>query len=183
MCQDDYLAYISYIVKLSMKFGLTILGWCLMPNHIHLIAVPENESSMANTIGKTHGNFTLYANKSRGTSGHLWENRYYSCPMDEAHLIHALRYVDRNPVRAGLAKDSCDYMWSSAVAHSDGTDILGLIDLARWNALVNATGILWSSWVEEAEDEKMIEELRKHTINGTILTRGQAHGFCPTNEV
>lgn len=149
-----------------------------MPNHVHLVVVPASEESLGHAVGKVHGHFTQYANRTRGTSGHLWENRFYSCPMDERHVICALRYVDRNPVRAGLVEHPRDYEWSSAMAHAGESDRWGLIRMARWEELLGLFGIDWSQYVEEVDQEREIEELREHTARGVFLSRGQAPGLA-----
>jgi putative transposase len=149
-----------------------------MPNHVHLVVVPASEESLGLVIGKVHGHFTQYANRTRGTSGHLWENRFYSCPMDETHVLCALRYVDRNPVRAGLFEHARDYEWSSALAHVSGRDEFGLIRMARWEELLGSSGIDWSRYVEKVDEEREIKELKAHTARGIFLSRGQAPGFA-----
>ena len=87
-----------------------------MPNHVHLVAVPDASDSLANALRRAHGRYAMYLNARRGRSGHLWQNRFYSCALDGAHLAVALRYVERNPVRAGLAESVEQYRWSSAAA-------------------------------------------------------------------
>jgi putative transposase len=89
-----------------------------MTNHVHLIAVPEREGSLARTLGCTHSEYALALNHAHGRSGHVWQNRFFSCPLGESHLLSALRYVELNPVRAGLASEPSGWPWSSARAHT-----------------------------------------------------------------
>ena len=96
--------YLALLGEHAERRQLRILGWCLMPNHVHVIAVPELETSLAQGFGRTHNDYARYLNKLRGRSGHLWQNRFYSAPMDRGHVLRALRYVDLNPVRARLAE-------------------------------------------------------------------------------
>ncbi len=81
-----------------------IWGYCLMPNHIHLIGVPGYEESLWRTLGQTHGDYARYQNIQQRSCGHFWQARFYSCPMDHVHQWEALAYVERNPVRAGMVE-------------------------------------------------------------------------------
>src|SRR5437879_10194335 len=97
--------------------GLRLLAYCLMTNHVHLVAVPEADSSMANTFRHAHGRFSQYWNTEQNRTGHLWQNRYYSCPMEELEVGRVMAYVENNPVRAGMVERAEDFEWSSAAAH------------------------------------------------------------------
>lgn len=99
---------------------MEIWTYCLMPNHVHLLAVPETPSGLARPIGEAHRRYALAINKRQGWSGHLWQERFASFPMSEAHLLAAARYVLLNPVRAGLAEKVLDWPHSSARAHLFG---------------------------------------------------------------
>jgi putative transposase len=88
-----------------------------MTNHVHVIAVPEREDSLARSMGSTHSEYALALNYAQGRSGHVWQNRFFSCPLGESHLLRALRYVELNPVRAELASAPDGWPWSSARAH------------------------------------------------------------------
>ena len=76
-----------------------------MPNHVHLIAVPGTEESLRKAIGEAHRRYTRYINFQKGWKGHLWQGRFASYPMDEQHLLAAVRYIELNPVRARLVKN------------------------------------------------------------------------------
>ena len=79
---DDRQVYLEFLKKQADRFGLEVQGYCLMTNHIHLIATPHNEDSLAKAIGITHLLYTQYINRMHRRSGHLWQNRFYSCPLD-----------------------------------------------------------------------------------------------------
>src|SRR5690606_5977550 len=104
------------------KHGARILGYCLMTNHVHLIATPAREDSLNLAIGRTHFIYTQYINRLHGRSGHLWQGRFLSCPMDDAHAVRGMCYVERNPVRAKMTRVPWTYRWSSAAAHTGGAD-------------------------------------------------------------
>jgi putative transposase len=132
---DDRQVYLSLLKEQADKYGLEILGWCLMTNHIHLIGRPAGEDSLAKALGRTHFRYTQYINRFHGRSGHLWQNRFYSCPLGREHFWQALRYVEQNPVRAGLVRQAWKYPWSSAAAHLDGRDAAGLLNVSYWKQI------------------------------------------------
>lgn len=88
-----------------------------MGNHVHLIAVPQSEDSLARTLGRGHSEYALSLNRVEGRIGHVWQGRYFSCATSATHLLRALRYIELNPVRAKLAGAAWDWPWSGARAH------------------------------------------------------------------
>ena len=113
----DRCIYLELLSEASRLFGLAVRSYVLMTNHIHLIAVPEHEDSLGKTMRDTHGPYASYFNRRYGFCGHLWQARFYSSPMDDGHFWEAVRYVENNPVRAGIVERAEDYPWSSAAAH------------------------------------------------------------------
>jgi len=109
-----------------------------MTNHVHIVGVPTEENSLTKAVGRTHFLYTQYINRMHGRSGHLWQNRFFSCPMDDAHALHALCYVELNPVRAGMARVPWTYRWSSAAAHCGKTPSNSLLDLTAWRETMSA---------------------------------------------
>ena len=95
---EDYRAYVEFLAKHAAAEGLAIWAWCLMPNHVHLIAVPETEEALAGAIGEAHRQYTRRINFREGWRGHLWQERFFSCVLDGPHALAAARYVERNPV-------------------------------------------------------------------------------------
>ena len=116
----DYQRYLSILKEQVLRWRLRIWAYCLMTNHVHLIVMPDTAHSLARGIGDTHQRYTRYVNFREGWRGYLWQGRFASVPLDEEHLIAAMRYVERNPVEAGLVAHAADYPWSSARAHSTG---------------------------------------------------------------
>lgn len=117
---DDYRAYLALLGEQKERFGLEVRGYCLMGNHVHLVAVPPSETSLAKATGRTHFGYTHYVGRLHGRSGHLWQNRFYSCALDEDHTEAALGYVERNPLRARIVQKAWRYEWSSAAVHVGG---------------------------------------------------------------
>jgi putative transposase len=103
-----------------------------MPNHVHLIALPQREDSLAILLRRVHGRYAQYYNARDGRAGHLWQNRFFACILGPQHLWAALAYVDRNPVRAGMVTSAGEYPWSSAAAHLSGVDPSRLVDMDWW---------------------------------------------------
>ncbi len=99
-----------------------IWAYCLMRNHVHLVAVPESKDGLAKAVGEAHRRYTRYVNFREGWRGHLWQGRFKSYVMDESYLLAAVRYIELNPVRAKLVSNPADYPWSSAAAHVEGRE-------------------------------------------------------------
>ncbi|MBN1493965.1 MAG: transposase [Candidatus Omnitrophica bacterium] len=114
---NEHLTYCDLINKYAQKYGVHIIGYCLMPNHVHFILIPSESTSLARMCNTAHMKYSQYINKKHDQKGHLWQGRFFSCPLNEDHLYRALRYVERNPVRAGLTKEPWDHPWSSAQYH------------------------------------------------------------------
>ena len=115
--ENDYEEYLHLLKNYTGRFNVDILAYCLMPNHVHLIVVPNKVGSLAQAIGETHRNYTLRINLKKGWRGYLWQGRFLSYVLDERYLLSATRYILLNPVRAKLVKKAWDYKWSSAKYH------------------------------------------------------------------
>ena len=116
----DYAIYLRLAAQAFAEAGVGVWAYCLMPNHVHLIATPSTEEGLAQAVGMTHVRYTRHINSREGWSGYLWQSRFASFPMDETHLLLCARYVGLNPVRAGLTKRGVDWPWSSVRAHLTG---------------------------------------------------------------
>ena len=165
-CDDDYLAYIELLAEWCGKCGVTIWAWCLMPNHVHLIAVPQAETSLARALGEAHRRYTRRINFRENWRGHLWQERFASFPMDESHLLAAVRYVEMNPVAAGLAASPPEYRWSSAAAHLEGA-----ADLLAGASPLQDMISNWSVFLRLSTDDEL-ENLKQHERTGRPLGSG-----------
>jgi len=108
---------LQLIKEESQRFETDILAWCLMTNHVHFIAVPHAATSFARGFGEAHKRYTRMKNIRDKVRGYLFQGRFGSCVLDERHLLAAVRYVENNPVAAGMAKHTWEYTWSSALYH------------------------------------------------------------------
>ena len=116
----DYELYLDLLAEAAGRAQVAIWGYCLMPNHVHIIAVPSDEDGLRRTFRHVHRHYTGYINARMRVTGHLWQGRFSSVAMDEAHLVSAFRYVALNPVRARLVAQAQDWRWSSTAAHIAG---------------------------------------------------------------
>jgi putative transposase len=160
--EHDRADYLRLLGRYAARFGVRIWAYCLMPNHVHLIAVPAAPNSLAKGIGNAHWRFAQELNKRLRRTGHVWQNRYYSTPLDPHHLWAAVRYVERNPLRARLVRTAEEYPWSSARAHALG-ESLELLDADR--PFVGAS-FDWSAWLNDTADGLEADLLRANTKTG-----------------
>ena len=114
--RGDYALYLDLLSEAALKAKTEIWCYCLMPNHVHLIAVPSDKDGLRETFADAHRRYTGYINARLRATGHLWQGRFGSVAMDEAHLFYAVRYVSLNPVRAKLVQQAQDWRWSSVAA-------------------------------------------------------------------
>ena len=156
--------------------GVKILAYCLMLNHIHLVCVPEAEDSLAACLMRTHGRYSQYLNARRQRSGHLWQNRFYSCPLEERHLWTALRYVELNPVRAGLVAKAEEYEYSSVALHLGFKQSDRLLDLVFWRE--SGAAETWPESLQIDENEEERRRLRKATYGGMPLGSEEFVELC-----
>ncbi|MFH2046784.1 MAG: transposase [Pseudomonadota bacterium] len=120
--ENDYAVYIEIMVDCCRKHGVEIWAYCLMPDHVHLIAVPMEKRSLSSCLRSAHGRYTRYINRRTGKSGQFWQGRYSSHLLDEKYLIACTRYIEINPVKREYVDQPEDWPWSSARAHIAGTD-------------------------------------------------------------
>jgi putative transposase len=161
---EDYQAYITLLAEWCQKCGVEIWAYCLMPNHVHLIAVPASDDGLRRGIGEAHRRYSRMINFRENWRGHLWQGRFASFPMDETYLLAAARYVEINPVHARLAPDAASWPWSSARAHLACADD----ELVKVAPLLEMAGD-WRVFLAGAGEEEQINDIRKHERTGRPL--------------
>ena len=161
----DRAVYLDLLQRHCRLHRLAVAGYCLMSNHIHLIVIPRRPESLALALRNAHGRYAAYFNARHGSSGHVWQGRFYSCPLDTAHFWAALRYVERNPLRAGLAAAPEDWPWSTAAIHCGGAGG-GWLDSEIWQG--SWTPGEWRDYLRAAPDGDG-EEIRRSTHTGRPL--------------
>jgi len=164
---SDYGLYLRLLAEEAQRRHLDVLGYCLMPNHVHIVATPRTEAALAKALGRTHFRYTQYINRLHGRSGHLWQARFYSCPLDEAHTWSALRYVERNPVRARMVRKAWRYPWSSAALHVGMVNGGEFLNMKQWKGAVPPAE--WREELSGPDDDAIILALRKSTHTGRPL--------------
>ena len=163
-CDDDYRAYLSLLAPYCIACRTEVWAYSLMPNHVHLIMVPQDTDGLRCAIGETHRRYTRRINVREGWLGHLWQERFHSFLLDETHLVAAARYVENNPVRAGLCAHPEDWPWSSARAHLTGKDDV-LVRVAPMLDLIPG----WRGYLYGSPDESLADKIHAHTRTGRPL--------------
>jgi putative transposase len=161
---NDYLFYLKVLADWCRRYGVENWAYCLMPNHVHLIFVPESGDGLRRAIGEAHKRYSGMVNVREGWKGHLWQGRFFSYPLDEAYLLAAVRHIEMNPVRAGLSDSPGQYPWSSARAHLIGCD----------DVLVDVRPLLdrvanWIDFLAIPVSTREVEALRRHEKTGRPL--------------
>ena len=164
---DDYRVYLAFLAEYAREFELDVLGYCLMTNHVHLMVVPHAEDALAVAIGRTDLRYTQYVNRLHRRSGHLWQNRFYSCGLDEKHAAAAMRYIEQNPVRAKMVRKPWRHRWSSASAHVGGKDASGVLNVEAWSK--DFSPKRWRKMLTQSLRESDMDRLRLHTRRGRPL--------------
>jgi len=164
-CDGDYEIYLDLMAQWCGAWDVEVWAYCLMPNHVHLIVVPESEEGLCRAIGEAHRRYTRHVNFREGWRGHLWQGRFASFVMEEVYLRAAVRYVEMNPVRARLVREPGRYRWSSVKAHLTGQDD----GLVKVKPLLECYGD-WRKVLGRAEGtDEALEELRRHERTGRVL--------------
>lgn len=164
--ENDYEYYLTLLTEWSKQKGIAVWAYCLMPNHVHLIVVPEKPNSLAAGIGEVHRRYTRMVNFRENWRGYLWQGRFSSCPMDEPHLLLAARYILLNPLRAGLVERLEDWPHSSFHAHLAGED--SLVEVNALAAYVKS----WKKFLRGGFKDGELDKLRMHTRTGRPLGAG-----------
>jgi putative transposase len=158
---DDYRLYRDLIAQGCRRAKVAVWGYCLMPNHVHLILVPESPDGLARALGEAHRRYTGFINARARQTGHLFQARFASAVMDEAHLMAAFLYVAMNPVRAGLKARAEDWPWSSTATWL-GRDDDGITDRAP--LLERIPDI--AAALSRAEEDRRHDALRRAELSG-----------------
>ncbi len=162
---DDRRVYLTWLQDYCQVFKVEVLAYCLMSNHVHLVAVPDSEDGLQRVLKPLHMRHAQRVNRAQGWKGHLWQGRFFSSPLDDDYLWAAVRYVERNPVRAGMVRRAEDYPWSSAAAHC-GKRVDGLLNpTSSWGCLLAGLDN-WSGWLAEGDEEEELRTVRQNIERG-----------------
>ena len=161
----DRLSYLGWLAHYCARHDVHVLAYCLMTNHVHLVAVPGAADALEKVFRPLHTRYAQRINRARGWNGHLWQGRFFSSPLDERYLWAAIRYVERNPVRAALVKAAENYEWSSARAHCAVSVDATLTRHPYWTKRLSAIAC-WSRWLAEPDDIEQLEVMRQRVERG-----------------
>ncbi len=159
---EDYQAYLELMSEWFTKYKVQIWAYCIMLNHVHLIAVPETKAGLNLAIGEAHRRYTRRINFREEWRRHLWQGRFSSFILDENHLLACTRYVESNPVRAGLVNKPEAWRWSSVGAHAKRKDDI----LAQTKPLLAMIKSPWKKFLSVDAQESEMTLFRKHERSG-----------------
>jgi REP-associated tyrosine transposase len=159
--------YLQLLQSSAEQRELSVLAYCLMSNHIHLVVVPQAHDALAAALKQTHGQYAAYWNAAHHSTGHVWQGRYYSCPLDSTHFWRAMRYAELNPVRARLVASAELWPWSSAAVHCADGPADTWLQLERWRSHWNPTE--WRRYLTESEATGDLAAIRRCTHTGRPL--------------
>jgi putative transposase len=157
----DFELYRDLLADAARRAGASVWSYCLMPNHVHIIIVPDDEDGLRRTFADAHRRYTGFINARHRWTGHLWQGRFGAVAMDEAHLSAAVRYVALNPVRARLVEQAEEWPWSSVRAHLAGEDD----DLVEVAPVLDRYGD-FAAFLGSCEDQQATRSLRLAETTG-----------------
>jgi putative transposase len=162
---EDRRKYLEWLAEYAQRYGVEFWAYCLMSNHVHFIAVPQQADSLARTFNQAHMRYAQYVNRRSLRAGHLWQGRFFSCALDEQHAYRAVRYVELNPVRAGLVVRPWEYAWSSARCHGLGEADALVGGANRFHRSIGD----WQAYLAEGEGAAWGTTLCRATLAGRPL--------------
>jgi putative transposase len=165
--ESDYLLFLRLLKRYSRMYQNRVVGYCLMPNHFHLVVIPGENDGVSPMMRVLTSVYSRLTNEHCGRHGHSFQARFGSASMSEKHYRTAVAYVDLNPVRAGMVVQASEYLWSSAAAHEGlvaGPEFLDREEFARMY-----TEAEWREILASEQDEAEVEALRTATRLGKLL--------------
>lgn len=164
---QDYQIYLRWLEEYSIKYQVDIHAWVLMTNHVHILCTPQKKKAVTDMMQSLGRRYVLYFNKKYGRSGTLWEGRYKACLIEqETYLLQVYKYIELNPVRAGMVKNPGEYIWSSYSINAQGGNnkmctkhpiymALGRTEQCRYQA--------YKALFLGCDNDSLINEIRKST--------------------
>lgn len=171
--ESDKKCYVTWLKQYAQKYEVQIHAWVLMTNHVHILCTPSSETGISQMMQSLGRMYVRYFNKSHKRTGTLWEGRYRSCVVqEEGYLMQVYRYIELNPVRAGLVKHPAEFSWSSYQCNGLGktSDLLtphplylslGKNDFTRLDS--------YRAFIEQHFDSRLLEDIRRATNKGLAL--------------
>jgi putative transposase len=145
----DFQRYLAWLCECAGRYSIEIWAYCLMRNHVHFVCVPKAEGGLAHAFNTLHMKYAQHFNGKKGVSGHLWKGRFQSCMLDDRSVFEEVRFIENNPVRAGIVERAEDYPWSSARYHVLGTPDLVIKEGCFLNGEINDWRSYLSAWGDD----------------------------------
>ena len=161
----DRTTYLRWLQEYANRHAIEVLAYCLMTNHVHLVVVPATKRGLHMALRPLHMRYAQRINRMKGWNGHLWQGRYFASALDDSFAWAAIRYVERNPVRAGMIGQAENYPWSSAAAHCGLRSDPVLSVNGTWKRKIEAA-TNWSEWLTGEDDTLNLDVLRRHATKG-----------------
>lgn len=161
--------YLFLLRRESKQYGLKILVYCLMTNHIHIIGVPLSEYAMGNVFKYLNMSYSQYFNKKLKAGGHLFQGRFFSSVMDEGYTATCARYIERNPVRANMLEKPWDWKWSSARVHCGLDKDKNVNELNTLFEVIGERQEDWRKFISQPDDAKETKAIKEQTRKGRPL--------------
>jgi putative transposase len=172
-CQDDYRRLHAWLAEAAAAHDCAVHAYVLMTNHVHLLVTPGSDQSLPRTMQALGRRYVRHVNNANRRSGTLWEGRYRAAPINsEAYFLACCRYIELNPVRAGMVAHPDDYAWSSYRAHALGAADALVCDHALYRGLGNSPDErrgAYRALFGPPVDPAFLDELRAATNGGWAL--------------
>jgi len=176
-CDSDMKAYVTWLKQYSKKYKVDIHAWVLMSNHVHILCSPSSHSAISQMMQSLGRMYVMYFNKAYKRSGTLWEGRYRSCLVqNEKYLLELYRYIELNPVRAGMVQDPSEYSWSSYQCNGLGKRSNLLTPHPIYLAInkdVKVRQAEYMTLLARRDESNLTEDIRKATNKGLALGNEQ----------
>jgi putative transposase len=177
---DDYRRYLKWLGEYARESSCAIHAYVLMGNHVHLLLTPAGADSAAQLMKRLGQRYVQYINRQYQRSGTLWEGRYRSCiAQDDGYVLACYRYIELNPVRAGMVRHPADYPWSSHTANSQGGGMFPLTPHPQYLALAmddDGRRAAYRGLVRQRMSPHMVDEIRQATNGNFALGNDRFKG-------
>lgn len=157
----DYQNYLALAKEYADRYQIDIWAYCLMPNHVHFVCVPRLPGGLSKGFNTLHMRYAQYFHKKKGLTGHLWKGRFQSCLLDDPSCFEEIRFIENNPVRAGLVERPEEYPWSSARGH-----LIGETDPILSKVFPFAKTMNWSEYLKADVNERILDRIRQRIKTG-----------------
>ncbi|MFZ1908779.1 MAG: transposase [Burkholderiales bacterium] len=171
--ESDRTVYLNYLRRFAPRCGCLVHAYCLMSNHVHLLVTPQTADACGLLMKRLGQHYVQYVNRVHGRTGTLWEGRFRSClAASERYVLACYRYIELNPVRAGIVSRAHDYRWSSHRVNARGEADGLLAPHPAYLALADGDvprRLQYRGLFDGALDPLLVDEIRSATRNGCVL--------------